>query len=141
VTCLAWTQDGERLISGSLDHSGSIRIWDTTNWKQIALLDSYGMMCGIAISPNDRILASASFDDTVRLWNLDNNQPISSPLQHANAVASVSFSADGRLLATSCLDKNAYTWDVSAIIKEAGLNELLLDKVVHDSFINRSHCI
>jgi hypothetical protein len=41
-------------------------------------------------------------------------------------------------------DKNAYTWDVSAIIKEAGLDELLLDKcdkVVHDSLINRSHCI
>ncbi|KAG2344338.1 hypothetical protein BDR05DRAFT_882675, partial [Suillus weaverae] len=37
----------------------------------------------IAISPNGRILASASLDDTARLWNLDNGQSISLPLQHA----------------------------------------------------------
>ncbi|KAG2110910.1 uncharacterized protein F5147DRAFT_687738 [Suillus discolor] len=45
-------------------------------------------------------------------------------------VTSVSFSADGKLLATGCFDKNAYTWDVSGILKEAGLSELLLDKPV-----------
>jgi len=41
-------------------------------------------------------------------------------------VRCVSFSTDGKLLATGCHDKNAYTWDVSAIIKEAGLNEPLV---------------
>ncbi|KAG1778435.1 hypothetical protein EV702DRAFT_180824 [Suillus placidus] len=82
----------------------------------------------IAISPNGRILASASLDNTARLWNLDTNQPISSPLLHAHFVNSVSFSADGKLLATGCHDDNAYTWDVSAIVKEAGLDELLLDQ-------------
>jgi len=29
------------------------------------------------------------------------------------------------LLATACDDKNAYTWDVAAILEEAGLEELL----------------
>ncbi|KAG1865544.1 hypothetical protein DFJ58DRAFT_743344 [Suillus subalutaceus] len=35
---------------------------------------------------------------------------------------------NGKLLATGCYDKNAYTWNVSAILKEAGLDDLLLDK-------------
>ena len=81
---------------------------------------------GIAISSNGRILASASHGRTAQLWNLENAQPIGSPLQHPKAVYCVSFSTDGTLLATACQDKNAYTWDVSAIIKEAGLNEFLV---------------
>jgi WD40 repeat protein len=59
------------------------------------------------------------------LWNLDNGKPIGLPLQHADQVNCVSFSAGGKLLATGCRDKNAYLWDVAAIIKEAGLEELL----------------
>ncbi|KAG2038546.1 hypothetical protein BDR03DRAFT_298835 [Suillus americanus] len=35
---------------------------------------------------NGRILASASYDDTAQLWNLGNNQCISSPLHHASCI-------------------------------------------------------
>jgi len=42
----------------------------------------------------------------------------------------VSFSADGKLLATGCWDSNAYAWDISAIIREVGLDELLLNPIV-----------
>ncbi|KAG2051597.1 WD40 repeat-like protein [Suillus hirtellus] len=127
VRCLVWTPNGKTLISGSYDNS--IRTWNTSTWKQIALLEGHtSLVKCIAISPNSRILASASWDDTARLWNLDNNQPISSPLQHPDHINSVSFSADGKLLATGCGDANAYTWDVFAIVKEAGLDELLLDQ-------------
>jgi hypothetical protein len=121
---LAWTKDGKTLISGSYDYS--IRTWNTTKWEQIAILDEHTQeVFALAISPNDRILASASGDRTTRLWNLDNGKPIGSPLQHAEQVNCVSFSAGGKLLATGCNDKIAYLWDVGAIIKEAGLDELL----------------
>jgi WD40 repeat protein len=128
VFCLAWTPDGKTLISGLLDFS--IRMWNTTTWQQIAVLTGHiGVVNGIAISPNGRILASASWDYTARLWNLENGQPIGSPLQHANSVDCVSFSTDGKLLATGCWDNNAYSWDISVIIREAGLDELLLPNV------------
>lgn len=38
------------------------------------------------------------------------------------------FSADGKLLVTGCDDTNAYAWDVHAILKEAGLEDLLSKK-------------
>ncbi|KAG1837780.1 WD40-repeat-containing domain protein [Suillus subalutaceus] len=119
------------LISGSFDDS--IRTWSSTTWKQLAVLEGHATSVrsiAIAVYPNGRILASASWNDTAQLWNLDNNQPISLPLEHTTMVFCVSFSADGTLLATGCDDKNAYTWDVSAIVKGAGLDELLLDQ--HD---------
>jgi WD40 repeat protein len=61
------------------------------------------------------------------LWNLENSQPIGSPLQHERGVNCVSFSTDGKLLATGCNDGDAYTWDISAIVREAGLDELVLN--------------
>jgi len=140
VTCLAWTKDGKTLISSSGFPGGYIRKWNTTTWKQSAVLTEQVIAIrAIAISPNDRILASASYDNTARLWNLENDQPISLPLQHAGRVFCVSFSADGALLATGCFDKNAYTWDVSAIVKEAGLDELLLDSDVSSCAFSGTH--
>jgi WD40 repeat protein len=131
VRCLAWTKDGKTLISGSYDYS--IRTWNATKWEQIAILDEHtSLVLALAISPNDRILASTSLDNTTRLWNLDNGKPkpISPPLQHAQPVTCVSFSEGGKLIATASKYTNAYLWDVAAIIKEAGLDELLLDSKV-----------
>ncbi|KAG2745943.1 WD40 repeat-like protein [Suillus brevipes Sb2] len=135
VLCLAWTKDGKTLISGSYD--SSIRTWNTTNWKQTAVLDEHNhAVRAIAISPNGSILASASDDETTRLWNLDNGQPISSPLQHADGVKCVSFSAGGKRLATGCDDKNAYIWDIAAILREAGLDDPLLDPKARKSTLH-----
>jgi tricorn protease-like protein len=135
VDCLAWPEDGKTLISGLYD--GKIRIWNTTTWQQVAVLTGHtSAVRDIAVSPNGRILASASWglEDTMRLWNLDNGQPISSPLQRGNGVHCVSFSADGKVLATGCCDYNAYTWDVSVIVKEAGLDKLLSNPHVGFAF-------
>ncbi|OAX31318.1 WD40 repeat-like protein [Rhizopogon vinicolor AM-OR11-026] len=126
VHCLAWTADGTTLISCSFD--SSIRTWNTTTWQQINVLAGHtSHVKAIAISPNARILASASIDKTARLWNLGDGHPIGSPLEHTRALNCVSFSSDGKLLATGCWDNNAYTWDVSVIVREAGLDELLLN--------------
>jgi WD40 repeat protein len=135
VRCLAWTKDGKTLISGSYDYS--IRTWNTTKWEQVAILDEHtSLVLALAISPNGRILASTSSDNTTRLWNLDNGKLISSPLLHAERVNCVSFSAGGKLLATGCDDKNVYLWDVAAIIKEAGLDELLSDSKASKSALH-----
>ncbi|KAG2074167.1 hypothetical protein BDR04DRAFT_957973, partial [Suillus decipiens] len=58
----------------------------------------------IAISSKGRILTSVSNNDTGRIWDLDHDHPISSPSYHAAPVNGVSFSADGKLLATGCFD-------------------------------------
>ncbi|KAG2151001.1 WD40-repeat-containing domain protein [Suillus bovinus] len=127
VLCLAWSSDINTLISGSLNVDGcSVRKFDTVTGTQTAVFKGHQhLVKALSLSPNDRILASASSDKTVRLWNIESNQPIGPPLLHDGAVRSVVFSPDGKLLATVCDDHHIYTWDVVAIVKEAGLGKLL----------------
>jgi WD40 repeat protein len=123
---LAWTSDENKLIVG-LD--GSIRILDTATWQQIADLDGHRTGAGVyslTLYQNDRLLASTSRDGTARLWDLDTNRQVGPPLQHQDTVMCAAFSADGKLLSTGCHRPcNAYVWDIYAILKAAGLEELL----------------
>jgi WD40 repeat protein len=123
VFSLAWTSDGKKLITASY---GPIRIFNTATSKQISTLEGHTTWVNaITLSPNNRLLASTSFDGTARIWNLDTNLPVRPPLQHKDEVYSAAFSANGRVLVTGCSDKNAYAWDIHAILKQAGLEELL----------------
>lgn len=137
VACLAWASGGRLLIVGSLN---KIRTFDTSTWTEIAVLDGHDRLVNaISLSPNERILASVSDDHTARLWNLDSNQLIGPPLRHECEVRCVFFS--GKFLATGCYDHNMYTWDVSAIVKQAGLSGILSDNVVRCIEPLRQHCL
>jgi WD40 repeat protein len=85
----------------------------------------------LTLFPNDRLLASTSLDKTARLWNLDTNRQVGPPLQHDNYVYCLAFSVDGKLLTTGTGGRhrpyNAYVWDIYAILKAAGLEDLLSD--------------
>ncbi|KIK41947.1 hypothetical protein CY34DRAFT_805454 [Suillus luteus UH-Slu-Lm8-n1] len=119
---LAWTSDGKTLIAGGF---GIMKI-DTATWTVLALCEDY--VDTISVSPSDRILASTSyFNKTAQLWDLETNQPIGTPLHHQDRGRPATFSADGKSLVTSCQDDHIYTWDVSAIVKVAGLPSDIAD--------------
>jgi len=133
VWSLTWTLDKKKLIAGM--SNGLIRIFDTDTLQEIAVLDEHKAgVYSLTLLRNDRLLASTSWDRTARLWNLYTNLPVGPPLQHDHFVQSAAFSADGKLLSTSCFaDKNAYIWDVQAILTTADLENLLF--IPHVSII------
>ncbi|CAF4845030.1 unnamed protein product, partial [Rotaria socialis] len=66
------------------------------------------------INPNATLLLpSASFDLTVRLWDVERGVCQNILVKHSELVYSVAFSPDGRLLATGSFDKAIYIWDIA----------------------------
>jgi len=67
VWSLAWTSDQKKLIAGF--EKGSIRIFNTTTWEQIAILEGHTFIVfAISLLQNDRLLASVSpFSEFTRL--------------------------------------------------------------------------
>ncbi|MET8681769.1 hypothetical protein ABZW18_30355 [Streptomyces sp. NPDC004647] len=62
----------------------------------------------------DGILATASRDQTVRLWDTHRRRRLATLTGHATWLRAVTFSRDGRMLATGGDDKKVVLWDVSA---------------------------
>ena len=66
----------------------------------------------VAFSADGKRLASASWDQTVILWDVDSRKPLASLEGHEDAVTSVAFSADGKRLASASEDKTVILWDL-----------------------------
>jgi WD40 repeat protein len=70
---------------------------------------------GVAFSPLGDLIASAGWDSTVRLWNLDGS-PHGQPVQaHYDSAFSVSFSSQGDRLATAGLDNRVRFWTLAGL--------------------------
>ncbi len=67
-----------------------------------------------AWSPDGRLLASASADHAIRLWDVSSASLLYTLTGHTGAVANVSWSPDGRLLASASADHTIRLWNISS---------------------------
>jgi WD40 repeat protein len=67
----------------------------------------------VAISPDGNTLATASFDKTIKLWNLATGEQIRTLSGHSDEVISVAISPDGNTLATASFDKTIKLWNLA----------------------------
>ncbi|HEY3139286.1 MAG TPA: hypothetical protein VGL29_24915 [Blastocatellia bacterium] len=68
----------------------------------------------VAFSPDGRTLASASEDETVKLWDVQSGQELKMLEGHTDSVSSVAFSPNGRMLASASDDWTVKLWDVQS---------------------------
>jgi WD40 repeat protein len=71
------------------------------------------LVTAVAFSPDGRLLASGSEDNTVRLWDPATGAPVQTLRGHSRVVTAVAFSPDGRLLASGSGGSMVRLWDLA----------------------------
>lgn len=111
VNSVCFTTDGENVISVSDD--GDTRIWNIVSGKCSVLRGQPNVLNHASISPNGHLLAVASENNCIEIWNLNNTKQnvIRSSLGR-NATSLASFSYDGKYIAAVSTDKTISIHDL-----------------------------
>jgi len=130
VDALAWSPDGQRLACGYTENNPGIRIWEVPRAQQrVATLTHQTLTrqypaAALAWTRDGKYLASGGNDRIARVWDPDTRSETEGKpaellelarLPHGDTLRGVSWSPDGRLLATGGgNDHFVRVWDARA---------------------------
>jgi WD40 repeat protein len=110
--CVAFSPDSKLLFSGGED--GTVRQWDVVGHREISPpLQHEWPVAFLAVSRDGRVVATACFDNYLRLWDRASRQMRKLRYGPAEVVVAPAFSPDGRWLAFGT-GNNIRIWDLKA---------------------------
>ncbi|BAY47951.1 WD-repeat protein [Scytonema sp. HK-05] len=117
VLSVSFSPDGKMIATGSQDKT--VKLWSRDGQELLTLKGHSDAPKGsrpkgdriwsVAWSPDSKLVASASADNTVKIWNL-NGTEVQTLRGHDNQVMSVAWSPNGKMIATGSRDKTVKLW-------------------------------
>ncbi len=112
ILAVAYSPDGERIITGSADHSA--KVWDAETGKELFPLEGHtAPIRSVAFFADGRQIVTGGWDQTARVWDTATGEPLHILKGHRNWILSVAVSPNGQRIATGSLDHTAMIWDAT----------------------------
>jgi WD40 repeat protein len=125
VYSIAFSPDGMRIASGSLDHT--VRVWDAIAGCALARLEGHlYSVTSVAFSPDGMRIASGSLDNTVRVWDPITGRTLAQFEDRSSLIMSITFSQDGTQI-RSTDDSSQRIWYTSQVIPRSIMGSSNID--------------
>lgn len=112
VHAVASTRSGSYWAASNVN--GAVQVWrEQGRTSHLSIPAHTKQVKTLAFSPNEQILATGSWDCTVKLWDTQRGALVCTLAGHTDYVQDVTFAPDGHQLASASDDQTVRIWDVA----------------------------